>query len=147
MDYLVDQVEVGVNMAVMELEAVEILHQYHHHKELMVVTEMKLVKQLAVVVVQHLLVQMQLALMEETVEQELHQVSPEVLLPTLAVVEAVADPTRLLVQVARAGVQTASTQTPEQIAQLIQQVEAEAEVDTQMESLTVLVAMEDLVLL
>jgi hypothetical protein len=140
MDYLVDQVEVGVNMAVMELVVQETLHQYHHHKEMMVVTGMKVVTRPEVVVVQHLLVQIQLLALEETVEQELHQVSPEVLLPTLAVVEAVVFPASLLVQVAQAVVQTASTQTPEHLAQLIQQVEAVAEVGL-MDLLTVLVVM------
>ena len=140
MDYLVDQVEVGVNMAVMELVVQETLHQYHHHKEMMVVTGMKVVTRPEVVVVQHLLVQIQLLALEETVEQELHQVSPEVLLPTLAVVEAVVFPASLLVQVAQAVVQTASTQTPEHLAQLIQQVEAVAEVGL-MDRITVLVVM------
>jgi len=90
------------------------------------------VTRLEVVVVQHLLVQMQLLPLQETVEQELHQVLLEVLLPTLAVVEVVAFPARLLVQVAQVGVQTASTQTPEQIPQLLQQVVAVAVADLPM---------------
>ena len=130
---------------VMELEALETLHQYHHHKEMMVVTGMKVVTRAGggwwcnICWCRCSWTSRTWWIGKRWSRNCIKFYPGPVLLPTLAVVEVVVDHSpgkNWLVQVdhlMQVGVmQTASTQTPEQMTQLLQQVEVVAVADLPM---------------